>query len=77
MPSSTFEVYERASDQAQIDTAVSARDDIRESGNPPLSVLEPWVFLVASMKETNTDGPCGPGHAADSCCYFEGVCLDK
>lgn len=43
--SSTLGVYERATDQAQIDTAVSAQDNIWESSNPP-SVLELGVFVL-------------------------------
>lgn len=40
-------------------------------------MLEPWVFLLARMRGTNMDEPCGPRHGAHSCCYFEGVCSEK
>lgn len=43
--SSTSEVYERVTDRAQIHTAVSARDNIRESSNPPVSAGTVGVSL--------------------------------
>lgn len=42
--SSTSEVYERVTDRAQINTAVSARDNIRESSNPPVCAGTVGVF---------------------------------
>lgn len=49
--SSMLEVYERATNRAQIDTAVSARDNIKESSNPPVCAGTVGVSLSEDERD--------------------------